>query len=251
MQEWSAVLKTITDKIGEFLNIFDLSFLVSGAACLSGIYCVYITLNEPLDNFNMPILVMAAYISGLVCFTIGRWARKDLRRNQYETTLNTRIKENATAHNIESIPEYNMYFQNKEFLSGLYVRMWADLRGAKKLRSSLTIINRYWVMSATYDGLAVGCLIWLGALELWWQKNGVSVISLIIVESNADSINMLQFWVSILMVPIILFMAYRCLVEAERYSKHQIEEVIATIASWKNYHNNIGCESKESGDERS
>lgn len=234
MQEWSAIFKTITDKIGEFLNIFDLSFLVSGAACLSGIYFIYITFNTPFDNFNMPILIMSAYISGLICFTLGRWVRKDIRRKRYEDAFNNRMKENATAHNIANIPGYSVYFQNEEIFSSLYVRMWADLREAKNLGSSLAIINRYWVMSATYDGLAVGCLVWLVALELWWQKNGVCVISLIIAESNAARLSTIQLWVSVLMVPIVLFIAYRCLVEAERYSKHQVEEVIATIASWKN-----------------
>lgn len=234
MQEWSAVIKTITDKIGEFLNIFDLSFLVSGAACLSGIYCIYITFYTPFNSINVPIAIMFAYILGLMCFTLGRWVRKDLSRNRYADKFNNRMQENIHAHNVAIISEYSTYFKNERIeFEALYVRMWADLREAKDAKSSLGIINRYWVMSATYDGLAVTCLVWLVALELWWRKNGISVLSSII--TNAE-IACLQVWISILMIPLALFIAYRCIVEADRYSKHQVQEVIATIVSWKNSH---------------
>lgn len=230
MQEWSAIIKTITDKIGEFLNIFDLSFLVSGAACLSSFYFIYTTLNEAVDSINMPIAIMAAYILGLLCFTIGRWARKDFRRKHYDEKFDHQMKETLDAHAIWNIAEYKQYFrQDQSNYSSLYVRIWADLRETKNYRISLGIINRYWVMAATYDGLAIACFIWLGALEFWWWRNGINLSGAIIPNNNLAQIS-----VSILMFLISVGISYRCWCEAARYSRHQVEEIIATIASWKN-----------------
>lgn len=230
MQEWSAIIKTITDKIGEFLNIFDLSFLVSGAACLSGFYFICIILNKAVDSINMPIAIMAAYILGLLCFTIGRWARKDFRRKNYGEKFNHQMKKTLDAHGVRNIEEYKQYFrQEQNNYSSLYVRIWADLRETKDYRNSLGIINRYWVMAATYDGLAIACFIWLGALEYWWWSNGINLLG-----STIPKTNFVQIGVSVLILLISVGISYRCWCEATRYSRHQVEEIIATIASWKN-----------------
>lgn len=227
MQEWSGIIKAITDKVGDFLNIFDLSFLVSGAACLSGIYFICTILTETTYNISTPIAIMAAYILGLLCFTIGRWARKDFRREAYDKEFNRLMEENIVAHKIGDLIDYKVYFsQTNVNYNSLYVRMWADLREIKDYRTSLSIVNRYWVMSATYDGLAVACFVWLSAFEYWWWKNGI-------IPKNITYNEGIYYIVYVLTTLIFVIISYRCSCEASRYSKNQIEEVIATIASWK------------------
>jgi hypothetical protein len=58
----------------------------------------------------MSITVMAAYILGLLCFTIGRWVRKDFRRKHYDENFNDQMQMALEAHGILNIEEYKQYF---------------------------------------------------------------------------------------------------------------------------------------------
>jgi len=46
----------------------------------------------------------------------------------------------------------------------LYTRVWAEARQQAELKASLDHLNRSWVISATYDGLAVALSLWVLAL---------------------------------------------------------------------------------------
>jgi hypothetical protein len=99
----------------------------------------------------------------------------------------------------------------------LYIRLWTEVRQVERLSPSFLLLKRYWVMAATYDGLAVALLLWSLLLTCWafgWVGS-----------------QRLPLGIVIPVVPITLLLARGCLAEADRYSENQAEELVASIAA--------------------
>jgi len=237
LNEWSAVLKAITDRIAEFLNVFDLSFLVSGATCLSAFCFYYYCFVDSTITLNIPTLIFASYITGLICFTLGRWLRKELRHSSFDQAFEAHLKHNIENHGLSTLPEYASYFSKAEHTltdpKQLYARLWADIRELNKQTSSLPLLNRYWVMAATYDGLCVASIVWLIVLELTWVKVGTNLLKLIASNVTWITNDFIFYCVLVNVAMIFVFISIRCSAEAGRYTKNQVNELAATIASIK------------------
>ena len=109
-------------------------------------------------------------------------------------------------------PDISRYLQTQTEWR-LYERLWVDLRESPSHAASFTLLNRYWVMSATYDGVAVSCLLWaLAVVVAPLIKNGCgnAALSLLFVIAAC-----LAFW------------------QGLNYFRFQIFELIATLASSK------------------
>lgn len=57
----------------------------------------------------------------------------------------------------------------------LYVRLWAEIRHSDSVTPSLQLLKRYWVMAATYDGIAISMALW--ALLLFAGSFGWGIAS--------------------------------------------------------------------------
>jgi hypothetical protein len=114
----------------------------------------------------------------------------------------------------------------------LYTRLWAEARQTKELAPSFALIRRYWVMAATYDGVAI-------ALGAWWFL----VCRLFfeeymrLVVPGADPLINVSVSLSyasrsplFLLVLGLLLAILACWHEAGRYAAYQREELVATIA---------------------
>ena len=247
MEEIGKALKSIFDKLSDFFDIFDLSFFVSGVALTVS---VLFWLNQrELYAFQeiqfkgvIIVYILICYINGLVAFASGRWIRMGVwahfkskskrteKKYHPDTPLNNRydlfdaeFRRKIYAHGLETNHIVAEYLDRKNCRGTwrLYVRLWAVIRDNKKYANSLSLIKRYWVMAATYDGLSIFLLVAiLIVADFGFGIFGNSVIA--------------PCW---LVYPIILIMIltfFACIREAERYVDYQVEEVIATFAAGEN-----------------
>lgn len=92
MKELGDALKAIFDKVGGFLDLFDLSFFISGAAALAAgalFYFQYLHWPVPvLDGWiSVTLIIVATYVSGMVCFAAGRCVRQLVTKTRSSPTF--------------------------------------------------------------------------------------------------------------------------------------------------------------------
>lgn len=237
MSESLNIINSLIKKVEEFLNIFDLSFLISGFACFTALLIFYSVLGgdvyELARLMNTLLLIITCYMLGLLNFTCGRFLRKNMGskyRKKFSETLLTLIINNKLEEHI-FFPIYINSNTTKDNFNArcLYNRMWSELRQSKDLTPSYTLINRYWVLAATYDGLACASLIWLFTAEIGFHLIHKSLFNKII---SAPWINPeAAYWYFISLILIIFVSIYLlCRHEANRYSINQMEELVSSIA---------------------
>lgn len=183
-----------------------------------------------LPGVGVIVLVLASYISGMTCFAAGRFVRGRLYRavdNQRRkngkrppSVLYAELAQHGmiakapdgegwmvTDHG-RKLPWLPRYFAHggKGQETALYVRMWAEVRQREIFAPSFSLLRRYWVSSATLDGLFVALTTWACLLAFVQQD--------------------LHGWIP----SVATFLgALFCLREARRYSEHQREELVATL----------------------
>ncbi|MBN2000020.1 hypothetical protein JW935_20875 [candidate division KSB1 bacterium] len=166
------------------------------------------------------VLAFVCYLNGLVFFAMGRFLRRLCTgKKQREQQFKKYFEHVLQAHGLYK----NSFFQNylkrdQKFKSDwrLYIRLWAELREDPELLPSLSLVRRYWILTATYDGLAAALLLWFLILILW---------SCNIFQKKPDN----------LIVPIVLgviaLLAFlSCCHEANRLTAYQIEDTVASLA---------------------
>ncbi len=232
MEGVGEALKTIFDKIGGFFDIFDLSFLVSGvvsvSALLFGGYLAGKQFSALLEGWwQITALILACYVNGLICFALGRalrmWIMPGKRGKEFHNFFTSLL----SMHGLTDKKPFCQYIatdknsqtpateEEKLKTWRLYVRLWAEVRQGEKFKSSLAFLNRYWVMAATYDGLAISLLVWLA----------VSVLSATLLAVTWP------LWVKISLPPLFIILVVVCWREANRYFEYQVEELVAVIAA--------------------
>jgi hypothetical protein len=220
MTEFGEVLKSLFAKIGDFFDILDLSFLISGAAVLGAIWFLADSFGLSWPSFfggaiTLLALFFISYWSGMICFAIGRWIRTHLILTNRNFDKN--FKSILESHGLTNQEPYKSYLaRDGRGLKSLYNRMWAELREAKHLTNSMSLCRRYWVLAATYDGVAFAAVVWMAVIAFW--KFGV--LPLLPLS-----------WQSFILLETIFGLAfYACLREAGRCKMHQIEELTASLA---------------------
>ena len=222
MKELGDALKSIFDKVGQFLDLFDLSFLISGAVTTGAVafWCHKsgYSLSLPLDGWlSVFALFLTFYIAGLVSFALGRWPRTGAKSasKSFDSFFELILK----AHGLTDDPTCKDYLLRTAQRGGwrLYVRLWAEVRACPSAAPSLTLLNRYWVMAATYDGLFAAGAVWtlVIASRTYWPAHDLSYVtgSVVVVAIGLS--------------------AYACFREAGRYLRYQVEELVAAIATEK------------------
>jgi hypothetical protein len=220
MSELGEALKSVFAKVGQFLYLFDLSFLLSGAVSTAAVlhwckefgYSIRLPDNGWLNVFSYLLLF---YIAGLISFALGRWPRTSLKysSNKFDDTFKSILK----AHGLDEVPSFKEYL-NRTGDRGtwrLYVRLWAEVRKQQSTSSSLELLNRYWVMAATYDGLFVSICLWIlvTASLTYWPEDEINIK------------------LGTIIIVILILSAYACYREASRFVRYQVEELVAIIAT--------------------
>lgn len=226
MKEIAEALKVLFDKISGFFDIFDLSFFVSGAVSLCAlIFAVNLSgkpVFEPLQGgFRIAAMILFCYVSGLFCFAVGRWIRMTFQNVKDRTEFNEQFMQIINAHGLALKEPFKDYIErassqsDARVLSRLYVRLWAEIRQIPDLAPSLILLKRYWVMAATYDGLAVAILTWALVIGTWCFGFGIN--------------SKLNLNLGLLLIAGIAVTAIACIREAGRYEHYQREELVATM----------------------
>lgn len=150
------------DTITKALNIFDLSFLVSGAAMLGTCCYAFPRMKDFVFHGNHVFLsclycLILSYTFGLVCRNIGK------KMSERIITYNT--KEAYIKHKNAFFSErFNLLPSNKQTLVKLvadnhedmaYSYMWMKLDSSRdpRCRARFLYVSRIWVLRAIYEGL--------------------------------------------------------------------------------------------------
>jgi hypothetical protein len=268
--DFLSVISELFSKIASFFDVFDLSFFVSGSLCLAAISFWFKVsgINYPfaLDNWMRIFeLIVFCYVLGLITFTSGRWLRtgfvgRKLRclsrklnvkisgtnTEQQKDYLNSReyfvfLLDNHGINEREFIKNYNGCGSNPHVADCLYQRMWAEIRQCSALSPSLTLLNRWWVMAATYDGIAMNFIFYALIIVIWLNGMGLNEeYSIMIREHPYYEYS----FVAILILSILSIASFR---EAGRLEINQRAEIVATMAHFcsnAKYQCEIGEEEK-------
>src|SRR5690349_14649231 len=108
--EIASGLRSIFERVGEFVNIFDMSFFVAGVMTFGALVFVYVLMKKPREFPFEPwvgviTFVVATYVCGLVAFSVGReLSGRTFRRR----TLHRILPRALAAHNLtgENIAPY-------------------------------------------------------------------------------------------------------------------------------------------------
>jgi hypothetical protein len=213
MSELGEAWKTILARVGDFFDIFDLSFFVSGAVCLAalaagnwigGFFEIGLS-----DGYMVLGVAVACYVLGLVCFAGGRALRP--RTPRFLVDFQAALARHGLA------ARYARYLDDPRDLDRLYNRMWAEARQSPSLTASFALLKRYWVMAATYDGLALAFFVWWLVLSYWWAGLGRVPPPHVGVR------------VAVTLALTLAVLGSRR--EAARLVRNQMEELVATIAT--------------------
>jgi hypothetical protein len=210
MGELGAALNVVFAKVGDFFDIFDLSFFVAGVVCFGALTFAH-GLGGVFDpgmlaaGYKVIAFAVVCYVLGLVCFASGRMLRpkRDLFR--------TNFRELVERHGLGA--RYGQYLSEPHDAYLLYNRFWAEMRQTAALAPSFSLLRRYWSMAATYDGLTAAFLVWWVVLVHWC------------VVSHAPLILRLP---PLAVVPAAALVCRR---EAARLMRFQVEELTASIAA--------------------
>jgi hypothetical protein len=236
--------KGLLDRLGEFFGLFDLSFFVSGTAMFGSIYIWLYKRGYSLDFndiglFLSILLIVSCYVIGLVMFACGRRARnivtawwrllfqakeyrkrKDRSRKINDYKFDEGLVKVINAHGLDVNKLLRDYLA-RETNRGtwrLYIKLWSILRQNKKYMVSLSFLNRYWVMAATYDGLGMALVFSIILFaESWYGVVGKSLI-----HSPLEGL---------ISIGILGVAALACFFEAKKNGDYQVEELIAVFAS--------------------
>jgi hypothetical protein len=223
--EFAGALGAVFAKVGDFVDIFDLSFFVSGAVCLAALafgnaHGHFVSPAAFGDGYNAIMFLVACYVLGLICFAFGR-----MLRPKKSSLFAADMKSIVERHGLG--PRYERYLTDRPGdVMLLYNRFWAMARQTQGLSPSFTLIRRYWSMAATYDGVLTALLVWW-AVCLYW-----------ILDPSAHQPIILR------MIPLVVLPigALLCRREAGRLTRFQMEELIASVAA---YESQVSAETAE------
>lgn len=227
-------LKGVLQRIADFFDILDLSFLVSGGACFSAVlYLLHVggaSFSWPNDAFErFAVAVFASYVLGLICFAVGRQIRRVIA-SFARSKLQDRMTSVVAAHGLADDSICHPYVERmkdagEHTFSGeaqayrLYVRVWSEVRDRVAIQDSMRLLRRYWVMTATYDGVATALLFWSAVLAI------SAPASTVLEGWRWFALNP---WIA---CPALLLAAGACLTEASKYWENQVEELFASYAT--------------------
>jgi hypothetical protein len=220
-EEAAQGFRNISERIGEFFHLFDLSFFVSGFVLLGALTFLQIRLDIwitfPFQQWlKVVAVIIAIYVSGLVAFAAGRLINGRFWRR---SLLERRLSESIRLHDLESgaIKAY-LGDGSRPHLWRLYIRMWAEVAHRQPESIAYRHLTRYWVMAATYDGVGFALLIWAA----------------ILFSSQFPFFTLpLSPWLANISSGLFIGASLLAFNRGAAYYEYQIEDVIAELASMK------------------
>ena len=202
----------IIDILSNAFSILDFSYIVSGGFTLGIVLFAlhYHYYEFFIRNISITIVcgIFLAYICGLSSWIIGRLIRKIVQNTDkdFEETYDRTM--NALASNALSLS-----VSDKKLA---YSYMWIELHKKEEAKEQIIFMNRMWVMQAVFEGLIFSFIVAIGVLiDLKWGLN--------------KDISWLEF---IVIFAVLLSSVWLSAIEARRYARTQIREVILSYYSY-------------------
>lgn len=165
MEGVSETIKPILDKVIDFFHIFDLSYIISGFATTTSIY-IWMDHHDAIPTITLTskqlivVGIMSCYVLGLLSFSVGRFFRRYIynniarRRIWHKVFTNLNVEENFQF--VNRLVNANM---SKEQFDLECIKKWDALRSDDSKKVTYNHLNRYWVMTATTDGLTFSSIV--------------------------------------------------------------------------------------------
>lgn len=202
----------IIDILSNAFSILDFSYIVSGGFTL-GIVLFdlhYHYYEFFIRNISITIVcgIFLAYICGLSSWIIGRLIRKIVQNTDkdFEETYDRTMNALASYALSLSVSDKKL----------AYSYMWIELHKKEEAKEQIIFMNRMWVMQAVFEGLIFSFIVAIGVLiDLKWGLN--------------KDISWLEF---IVIFAVLLSSVWLSAIEARRYARTQIREVILSYYSY-------------------
>jgi len=223
-KEFTVGLNNILQRLADFFDIFDLSFIISGAVSLCAIWFWNNQMQLGIPSLpegwiSVAGTIIASYVLGLICFAVARWTRWKGRAGRLEGGPHDKFLQVLEAHGLVSTPPFSDYL-GRTTVRGearLYIGLWAEIRQCPQTAASFALLRRYWVMAATYDGMVVALLVWAVVIALC--TSGFSTAQPPLSPAFGAPV-----------VAALIGSALACAFQAGRYTNYQIEELVASLA---------------------
>lgn len=202
----------IIDILSNAFSILDFSYIISGGFTFIIILCDLHYHHYEFFIRNIPITIISgiflAYICGLSSWVIGKLIRKIFQNTDKDFEVTYDRAMNALAPDTLSLPVSDRKLA--------YSYMWIELQKREETKERIVFINRMWVMRAVFEGLIFSFIVATGALiDLKWVLN-----------------EEVSYYKVIIIFIILVLLACLSAIEAKRYAKAQIEEVILSYYSY-------------------
>lgn len=232
------------DTVTGALNIFDLSYLVSGASMLGVSIFAFPNLKGFVFHSSQVLLSVCAciiliYVMGMLCWILGKQIRyKMTEKLGVKKSINKIFEEEfdkaVGCFSFRNRVIINLIEKDKE-MAYSYMWMKLDKSRYKDCRSRFLYISRFWVLRAIYEGLIppvmvlfitffvrslyiTNCMCIVGGDVL------IPIVNLIICPVHCSLIGRLvQISFVILLMTIIIWLLAK---EAKRCAETQIREVV-------------------------
>lgn len=232
------------DTVTGALNIFDMSYLVSGATMLGVLVYAFpdmkgFVFHKDQVTVSIIVCIVIAYVLGMISWIAGKQFRYWMMEHFWEKKTNdedfeSKFKETAQCFNFQGETIKKLMKDDKN-IAYSYMWMRLDKSQDEDCRSRFVFASRSWVLRAIYEGLIPPVFIlaatilvkyfsvWKGWCEAFsqWQSEWTGKIILPWGENII---------VSILGVGVMTFTSYIIVKllarEARRCAKTQIREVI-------------------------
>lgn len=156
------------DTVTGALNIFDMSYLVSGATMLGVLVYAFPDLkgfvfHKDQVTVSIIICIVIAYVLGMISWIAGKQIRYWMMKRFWEKKTNdedfeSKFKETAQCLDFHGEMIYKLMEKGNNLA---YSYMWMRLDRSKNedCRNRFVYISRFWVLRAIYEGLIPSVLI--------------------------------------------------------------------------------------------
>lgn len=225
------------DTVTGALNIFDMSYLVSGAAMMTVLVYTFPGFRDFIFHYNQVTLsvfacIVITYILGMICWVAGKQIRY-WYINSHEDTVKEKVRKA-----LDSLPQSPQIAKIKGMgMDMAYSYMWMKLDKSDNAdcRSRFLYISRFWVLRAIYEGLIPSVIVLGFVLFAKCQTivvcsalcNGHGLKTVMLCLAKAIGITWLYNYILFLVTfCLMFFVVYLLAKEAKRCVETQIREVV-------------------------
>lgn len=234
MQALLGVLQPLFKKLGDFFDLFDLSFFIAGASSLLALLYGSWTLGllrqlDTLDGSSrVALLVVMVAVWGLLSFAVGPLLNRMIWRRVPGIPEAAHGGLGRDDHLEKALHDHGLLGEDGDELARehaargsypqLYTRLWVEIRESEEVAASFDQLRRFWILTASYEALATSGLFWslsllIGALA--WSPEAQHGMHPIYALGAAG---------------VSLVLGGAAAHEARRSRDNQVEEVVATYA---------------------